>query len=130
MGLSVKTTKVQGQATTTAAAPQQSIPLPQLPSDGNWTVTGTITASGPAPGRKGVSYAVFFSGVSAAGAATKNDTNPAATQPGDGGKAQGFQPAGISMALSGRQGVVALAGIEGTTITWSWELEVFRASVA
>jgi hypothetical protein len=130
MGLSVKTKRVEGQATTTAAAPQPSIPLPQLPSDGNWTVKGRITASGPAPARKGVSWEVFFAGVCASGAATENDTSPPTTQPSDGGAAQGFQPAGVSVALAGRQAVIALAGIATTTITWSWDLEVFLASVA
>ena len=110
-----------------SGAPTRSIVLPLLPSQGSWVITGIIQAmrvdglNGP------VTFFPRFTGSCTNGIATANHTGKIATQPVDGGGAQGCQPGGLSLVGAeerGSQLEIALTGVEGVAFYWAWQLDV------
>jgi len=139
---------IQGTQQTSSVAPTRIAVLGPLPSDGCWSVTGTLMAcdTAVAPtrggGRKSVTYFPQFSGVSANGKAARNDTygslSAAATpgmlvQPQDGGAAQAFviAPPTLVFGVAGgttNQMELQVVGL-ATAVTWVFDLEIVKVSL-
>ena len=127
---------LQGTAETKDATPTAILTLPAFPTEGGFTLSGTLIARA----HKGHQVKAFFplnSGTIIAGrvlqSAGGEDAAPCPTTPSDGGVAQGFAPHGCSTHASGLgqtmpldiHGAVAslvVTGQDDTAITWSWDL--------
>jgi hypothetical protein len=105
----------------------RAIVIPLLPPKGTWVVTGTVQAMSADGLLPPVTYFPQFTGSCANGVATANNTGAVPAQPADRGDDQAFKPGGI--ALVGADGhslqiEIALTGVTGVAVYWSWALDI------
>ena len=128
--MNVTTRHIEGMTAIPGAAgatPMSAIAIPLLPTQGSWVITGTVQAVS-ADGLHGpVVFFPRFTGICAGGLAIPNSTGAVATEPEDGGEAQSFAPARLSLVSAEDQGVhiaIALTGMAGVAIYWAWALDI------
>lgn len=126
----------QGTATTSRAVRTELFALPALPTDGSFVLTGTIMARSQRSGLVTTFFPVNSGTIvrrSVSQSAGGPGASPCTTSPADGGAAQGFSPFGCSTAsdglglttpldVRGRVAAMSVVGIEGTDITWTWDI--------
>jgi len=126
---SIQTRTIEGQTTVPAGdggegSAVRIIAMPELPKDGSYVVTGSITATDTASPRKAVTYFPQFTGTIEGGKVSQNNTGPVPSQPTDGGAAQEWKPGGPSAVVTGRQMEIEVLGVSGKKLQWSWALRV------
>ena len=110
-----------------SGTPTRSIVIPLLPLHGSWVITGIIQAMRADGSHGPVTFFPRFTGSCANGIATCNHTGKIATQPVDGGGAQGCQPGGLSLVGADERGCqmeIALTGVADVAFFWAWQLDI------
>jgi hypothetical protein len=93
-------------------------------------VSGTVTAADQAAGKQ-VTYFVQGTFNVFGGTVTPVNDKPPPVQPSDAGAAQfGAALGGLSLVSQGQQAEITVAGVNGHTLTWSWDLDVTIVNTA
>ena len=128
---------VEGQCTTVnPTSANIEIPLPQLPFNGTWSLTGTVLAVNPvAPIVKAsaVAAALTITGITNAGQGVETDTltPPYTLLPASGGLAVSLTATvGTGVGAGGQTLYLTLVdAIGGATVVWGWSLDIVALSL-
>lgn len=120
---------VEGLVVVTGATATRAITIPVLPKDGAWSLAGHVIAVDEATPRSSVTFFPRLSGTCTAGVVTQNNTTKISSQPSDGGRAQTWEPGGLTVALTGQQLEIEVTGIDGKTLAWAWALDLLVVSL-
>ena len=115
---------VEGLVVVAGATPTGAITIPVLPKDGAWSLSGHVIAVDESTPRSSVTFFPRLSGTCAGGVVTQNNTTKISSQPSDGGRAQTWEPGGLTVTIMGQQLEIGVTGIDGKTLAWAWSLDL------
>ena len=135
--MSIERFRFEGQCQTISPAGNTiEIPLPQLPFNGTWSLTGTVLAVNPvAPIVKAsaVAAALTITGITNAGQGVETDTltPPYTLLPASGGLAVSLTATvGTGVGAGGQTLYLTLVdAIGGATVVWGWSLDIVALSL-